>query len=109
MAELTLLLEGGVLAVGTPTATAPTEVSLLAQAAEVDGVMLQDVELHSGGDTRHLPWLYVAFSRILACGVAEEVDEDAARTRLSDVVQGIRKSQFSSRGAHEGLRAVEGE
>ena len=109
MAELTLLLEGGVLVVGTPTATASGEVSLLAQAAEVDGVMLQDVRLDGGSDTRHLPWLYVAFSRVLACGVEGAVDGETARTRLSEVIQGLRKSQYSSRGAHEGLRAVESE
>ena len=109
MSALTVLLEGGVAVSGTPTTADPEQVSLLAQASEVDGVMLRDVTLHVGARELTLPWLYVPYWRVLACGVSEAEGEQDAQERLSTVIQGLRKGQYSSRGAAEGLRAVEGE
>lgn len=109
MNEVVLWLEGGVQATGTATEVDPEQVSLLAQASEVDGVMLRDVTLLGDAEPSTLPWLYVPFFRVVACGVSRDVEENEARSRLASVVQGIRKSQYSSRGAHEGLRSVENE
>ncbi|BDP44375.1 hypothetical protein DAETH_43440 (plasmid) [Deinococcus aetherius] len=109
MNEIVVVLEGGVQVTGTPAQVDPEQVSLLAQASEVDGVMLSGVRFQGGGAEVTLPWLYVPFVRVVACGVAQPVDEDEARTRLAFLVQGIRKSHFSSRGANEGLRSVENE
>lgn len=109
MSALTLLLEGGVALSGTPTSADPEQVSLLAQASEVDGVMLRDVTMHVGARELTLPWLYVPYWRVLACGVPEAEGEQDAQERLSAVIQGLRKGHSSSRGAGEGLRAVEGE
>ena len=109
MSLLTLLLEGGVAVSGTPTTADPERVSLLAQASEVDGVMLRDVTMHVGARELTLPWLYVPYWRVLACGVPEAQGEQDAQEQLSAVIQGVRKGQYSSRGAGEGLRAVEGE
>lgn len=94
---------------GTPTTADPEQVSLLAQAAEVDGVMLRDVTMHVGARELTLPWLYVPYWRILACGVTGTQGGQDAQQQLSAVIQGMRKGQYSSRGADEGLRAVEGE
>ncbi|WP_394649711.1 hypothetical protein [uncultured Deinococcus sp.] len=109
MSALTLLLEGGVALSGTPTSADPEQVSLLAQASEVDGVMLRDVTIHVGAREQTLPWLYVPYWRVLACGVAEAQGEQDAQEQLSAVIQGVRKGQYGSRGAGEGLRALEGE
>ena len=109
MSPLTLLLEGGAAVSGTPTTAAPEQVALLAQASEVDGVMLRDATMHVGARELRLPWLYVPYWRILACGVPEAEGEQDAQEQLSAVIRGIRKGQYSSRGAGEGLRAVEGE
>lgn len=106
MDEVVLILEGGLQVTGTPTQVDAGEVSLLAQASDVDGVMLRDVRF---ADRSTLPWLYVPYSRVVACGVAASLPEDEARTRLSPVVQGVRKAFYSSRGAHESVRSVENE
>lgn len=43
------------------------------------------------------------------CPVSSSARRDEARTRLAFLVQGIRKSLYSSRGAHESVRSVENE
>ncbi|WP_034386095.1 hypothetical protein [Deinococcus sp. YIM 77859] len=108
MQDVVLILEGGLQVTGTLTQAEADQVSLLAQASDVDGVMLQNARL-GGEENGLLPWLYVPYARVVACGVAAHLPEDEARTHLAPVVQGIRKSLYSSRGADESVRSVENE
>lgn len=109
MDEVVILLESGWEATGTPVHVDPDEVSLLAQATEVDGVMLCEVTLRGPGGERTLPFLFVPYSRVVGGGVAQAGSEEGARDQLSFLVQGVRKALYSSRGARESVRSVENE
>lgn len=109
MDEIVVLLESGWEVTGTPVHVDPDEVSLIAQATEVDGFVLRGVTLRGPGGERKLPYLFVPYSRVVGGGVTRADSEEGARDQLSFLVQGLRKALYSSRGAHESVRSVENE